>query len=222
MPAVKQVRVLRNVVCLGVLCLLVLWLARSRLWAEGGALGLGIVLGGCGGWLWWQHLARLISRRDRRYERNKIFVRYLSLVEVAVVAVAYNHYLAIPIGVIVVAGVLLVGFAPSWWIVCIGSSSVTGLGVLAGCILRYERREGPLYYQYNSEGWGGAEGMLYQRGIVVQPLLPSGKVKIQGVLWNAVSLNGTTIDVGEQVEVISTECLTLYVDRLPSPAEPST
>jgi membrane-bound ClpP family serine protease len=42
------------------------------------------------------------------------------------------------------------------------------------------------------------------------------------VLWNAVSLSGEPIDVGEQVEVISTERLTLYVDRLPHPTEPYT
>jgi membrane protein implicated in regulation of membrane protease activity len=222
MALVKQVRVLLNIVCLAVLCILVLWLVRDRLWEHCDALGLGAVAGGIGGWCWWRHLARFITRRDRRYERNKIFVHYLNIVEVVIVAVAYNHYLAIPLGVVLLAGVLFTSFSAHRWTVFIGSSGLVGLGVLAGYISWYERHHGPLYYQYDNEGWSGAEGMLYQRATVVQPLTPAGKVKIQGVLWNAVSLSRETIDVGEQVEVISTERLTLYVDRLPHPTEPST
>ena len=56
---------------------------------------------------------------------------------------------------------------------------------------------------------------MYQQATVVQPLTPAGKVTIQGVLWNAVSLSGETIEMGTQVEVIATERLILYVDRLP-------
>jgi len=220
MALVKQVRVLRNAVCLGVLCILVLWLVRHRLWEHRGALGLGVVAGEISGWLWWRHLSRTIVRRDRRYERNKILVHYLSIVEVAIAAAAYNHYLPIPLGVILLTVVWFTSFSSHWWTVFIGSSGLAGLGVLAGCIIRYERYHGPLYYQYDNDGWSGAEGMLYQRATVVQPLTPAGKVKIQGVLWNAVSLSGETIDVGAQVEVISSERLTLYVDRLPPQTEP--
>jgi membrane-bound ClpP family serine protease len=76
-----------------------------------------------------------------------------------------------------------------------------------------------VYYQYSNEGWSGAEGLVYQRARVVQPLAPAGKVMIQGVVWNAVSLSGEHIEMGAQVEVITTERLTLSVDRLPSPEE---
>jgi membrane-bound ClpP family serine protease len=62
--------------------------------------------------------------------------------------------------------------------------------------------------------------MLYQVGTVVQPLTPAGKVKIQGVLWNAISLSREALAVGEQVEVISMHRLTLYVDRLPPSSDP--
>ena len=86
--------------------------------------------------------------------------------------------------------------------------------VVAGWVVGYEQRHGPLYYQYNSETWSGAEGLLYQVGTVVDPLCPGGKVKLQGALWNAVSLSGEGIEVGEQVEVIAIEGLTLYVDRV--------
>lgn len=42
---------------------------------------------------------------------------------------------------------------------------------------------------------------------------------MQGVLWHAVSLSGERIEMGAPVEVIATERLTLYVDRLPSHEE---
>ena len=62
--------------------------------------------------------------------------------------------------------------------------------------------------------------MLYQVGTVVQPLTLAGKVTIHGVLWNAVSLSGEALAVGEQVEVISVNRLTLEVDRLPTSSAP--
>ena len=91
---------------------------------------------------------------------------------------------------------------------------------MAGCIVRYERHAGPLYYQYNNAGWSGAEGLLYQVGTVVQPLTPAGKVNLQGVLWNAVSLSGEALAVGEHVEVILVHRLTLSVDRLSTSSDP--
>jgi membrane-bound ClpP family serine protease len=171
--------------------------------------------GAVGGCLWWRHLSRTIARRDRRYERNKIFVNYISVVEVAIAAVVYNHYLALPLGVVLLAVVVGMRVFPYAWVVYLGSSGLAGMSVLAGAILWYERRHGHIYYQYNNEGWSGAEGLVYQQATVVQPLVPAGKVMIQGVLWNAVSLSGETIERGVQVEVITTERLTLYVDRLP-------
>ena len=67
MALVKQVRVLRNVVWVGALCLLGLALVRAHLWEHREALGLGGVAGGLGGWLRWGRLRRKIARRDRRY-----------------------------------------------------------------------------------------------------------------------------------------------------------
>jgi membrane-bound ClpP family serine protease len=75
-----------------------------------------------------------------------------------------------------------------------------------------------LYYQYQSETWSGAEGLLYQVGTVVQPLTPTGKVVLAGVLWNAVSHSSEPIASGQQVEVLAVERLTLYVDRVPETA----
>lgn len=220
MALVKQVRVLRNVVWVGALCMLALALVRPHLWEHREALGLGGVAGGLCGWLRWRQLRRNIARHDRRYERNKIFVHYLSLVELALGAVAYNPYLAMPLGLALLAGVLLPHLSHQWWTILASSVGLSGAGLLAGCLVRYERRHGPLYYQYHNAGWSGAEGMLYQVGTVVQPLTPAGKVTIQGVVWNAVSLSGEALAVGEQVEVISVNRLTLEVDRLPMSSDP--
>lgn len=219
MAQVPQVRVLRNVLGLGVLCALAIWLGRDRLWEHAHGVGLGVVAGAVGGWLRWRHLSRRIARRDRRYERNKIFVHYLSLLDVVLAVVTYNPFLAFPLGVVLLAGAVGTSIFSSVWLGYLGSSALAGLGVLTGALLRYERSHGPVYYQYNNEGWSGAEGLVYQRAKVVQPLAPAGKVMIQGVLWNAVSLSGERIETGVQVEVIATERLTLSVDRLPSPAE---
>jgi membrane protein implicated in regulation of membrane protease activity len=220
MVLVKQVRVIRHVVWLGALCLLALILVRTRLWKHCEALGLGWIAGGLYGWLRWGQIRRKIARRDRRYEGNKIFVQYLSLVELAIGAVAYNYFLAIPLGLALLAGALLTHLSNHWWTILASSFGLSAAGALACCIVRYEQRNGLLYYQYNNEGWSGAEGMLYQVGTVVQPLTPAGKVNIQGVWWNAVSLSGEAVAVGQQVEVISVHRLTLYVDRLPTLSDP--
>jgi membrane protein implicated in regulation of membrane protease activity len=215
MALVPQVRVLRNVLGLGVLCALAVWLGRDHLWEHAPGVSLGAVAGAVGGWLRWRHLSRRIARRDRRYERNKIFVHYLSLLDVVLAVVAYNPFVALLLGVVLLAGVVGTSVFTPMWLVYVGSSGLAGLGVLTGALLRYERSHGPVYYQYDNEGWSGAEGLVYQRARVVQPLAPAGKVMIQGVVWNAVSLSGEHIEMGAQVEVITTERLTLSVDRLP-------
>ena len=212
---VKQVRVLGNVALACGLCVLVLWLLRDRLWEHRDALALGLAAGMATGIWRWRCLSRKITRRDRRYERNKIFVNYLTVVEVLIATVAYSPYLSIPIGIGLLAAVLFGTFAAHWWTILAASVGLMATAVVAGYVVWYERCHGRLYYQYNSESWSGAEGLLYQTGLVVKPLTPAGKVTIQGVLWNAVSISGERIEVGEQVEVISVERLTLHVDRLP-------
>jgi membrane-bound ClpP family serine protease len=168
----------------------------------------------------WRRLQRRIARRDRCYERNKIFVHYLNSLEAVVAAFAYNVFFSIPLGVGLLGILLFATWSAHWWIVLGASFGCSGATVLAACVLWFERRHGPLYYQYKSDTWSGAEGMLYQVGTVVHPLTPSGKVSIAGVLWNAVSLSGEPIDNGQLVEVLSIERLTLYVDRLAATSEP--
>ncbi len=215
MAIVKQVRVLRNVGALFALCAVILGLLRDQLGTHSSALALGMASGLAYGVWRWKRLQGRITRQNRRYERNKIFVHYLSGFEAVVAAVMHNVYLAIPLGLAALAAVLFAALSAHWWTVLGSSFGLASMGVLAGCILGYEHREGPLYYQYESTGWSGAEGLLYQPGTVVQDLAPTGKVTVDGVLWNAVSLSGEPIRAGERIEVISVERLTLYVDRLP-------
>lgn len=177
----------------------------------GGAIGLMY-----GVFYWWL-LQRRIARRDRRYERNKIFVHHLNMLEVVVAALAYNVYLGIPLGLVLLGLGLLSWLSSHWWLVLGASFGMVSAGVLAGCVGWYEWRDEPLYYQYNSETWSGAEGLLYQVGTVVHPLTPRGKISLAGVLWNAVSRSGEPIEVGQQVEVLAIDRLTLEVDGLPGP-----
>ncbi len=219
MTGVKQVRVLRNVLVWTILCVIVLWLVEARLWAHRTAIVFGVVAGSCYAVWHWRHLSRRITRRGRHFEPNKILVHYLSLVEVLLSAVGYNPYLAIPIGVVLVVGVLLSTLSDMWWTVMASTFGLASGAVLAGYILNYERFHGPLHYQYDSRTWSGAEGMIYRLATVVIALTPGGKVDYQGELWHAVSLSGESIGPGERVEVISVERLTLYVDRAPPRGE---
>lgn len=211
---VKQVRVLRNIVLTWGLAAVILWSLRVRLWEHGEAAAVGVFLGAALGVARWRLLRRRIARRDRRYERNKIFVHYLSVWELLLHAVGYNLYLSIPLGLGLLV-LVAVGVFSAWWSVLLWSTLWVAVSVVAVCLLSYERQHGPVFYQYNSEDWGGAEGLLYQEGTVVEALTPRGKVTVQSVLWNAVSMSGESIDVGTAIEVIAIERLTLYVDRLP-------
>ena len=216
MAKVKQVRVLRNLIGLGLLCAGIIWWLDDRPWQAPDALAWGAALAIPGALLHWRYLARRTTRRDRRYERNKIPVNYLSAFEALAAMFVYSYYLAIPVALVVVVIVLTVSLSGHWWTVLGGSCGLTWAVVLTGSILVYEWRYGALYYQYDNSNWTGAEGMLYQCGTVVHPLTPAGKVNMPGgVLWNAVSQSGETIDSGEAVEVIDVQRLTLYVDRLP-------
>lgn len=215
MALVKQVRILRNVFLTGLFCAAVLWFVRGQIIEHIGALVLGVIAGTLYGLLHWWQLCRKITRQDRRFERNKILVQYLSAGEAALAAVAYNHYLAIPL-VLAAVVALIVGWFAHWWAVLASSFGLAGSIALAVCILRRERENGPLYYQYDSRSWQGAEGMLYEVGTVVQSLSPRGMIRVKGELWSATSASGETIGAGERVEVIGIRGLMLEVDKVPN------
>jgi membrane protein implicated in regulation of membrane protease activity len=216
MPQVKQARVLRNLIGFGLICVGLVWWLGDRARQAPDALALGTLLALPGALLHWRYLARRITRRDRRYERNKIPVRYLSVVEALAAAFVESYYLAIPVVLGVVVVMVTVSLSGHWWTALGASCGLAWAVLLTGRLLAYEWRHGAVYYQYDTSEWSGAEGMLYQCGTVVQPLTPAGKVNMPGgVLWNAVSQSGDTIATGESVEVIAVRRLTLYVDRLP-------
>jgi len=58
----------------------------------------------------------------------------------------------------------------------------------------------------------GAEGLMGLEGEVIQPLTPLGVVSVNGEYWKAKSVGGN-IAVGEEVEVLALERLTLKVKR---------
>lgn len=216
MARIKQVRVWRSPIGLGLLCSGLMWWLGDRVRHAPEALAWGVTLAVPGALMHWRYLARRITRRDRRYERNKIPVRYLSAFEALVSSFAESYYLAIPVilGLVIVA--LSVSLSGHWWTVLGATCGLVWAVVLTACILFYEWRHGSLHYQYDNSYWTGAEGLLYQCGTVVQQLAPAGKVNMPGdILWNAVSQSGETIDTGTSVEVIGVQRLTLYVDRLP-------
>lgn len=213
---VKQVRVIRNVSVIAILFAGVLWLVRNHISANPDAILVGGLGGICYGWLYWWRLSRRVSRRNRRFGQNKIFVQFLSVFELALVAAASSHYILIVLALLILAGAFVGIFSEHWWTVLAGSFGIAAAASLGISIIRYESRHGPLYYQYDSRAWLGGEGLLYQVGQVVERLAPTGRVTVNGEVWNAVSMSGDAIETGQDVEVIARDGLTLYVDRLPS------
>ena len=58
----------------------------------------------------------------------------------------------------------------------------------------------------------GAEAMIGLEGQVVEPLTPSGVVRVAGELWKAKSMDGD-VATGEEVEVLKLNRLSLEVRR---------
>ena len=56
----------------------------------------------------------------------------------------------------------------------------------------------------------GSEGMMGMEAKVVEPLAPEGIVRVEGELWQAKSV-GENIALGEEVEILRLEGLTLMV-----------
>lgn len=58
----------------------------------------------------------------------------------------------------------------------------------------------------------GAEGMIGLEGEVIEPLAPSGVIRVKGEYWKAKSA-GSNIAAGEKVEILKLDNLTLEVKR---------
>jgi len=58
----------------------------------------------------------------------------------------------------------------------------------------------------------GREGMIGLQGKVVEPLTPTGTIIVKGERWKAKSVDN--VEIGENVELVGIEGLTLMVVRL--------
>ena len=58
----------------------------------------------------------------------------------------------------------------------------------------------------------GSDGMIGLEGTVIEPLTPVGAVRVEGENWKAKSV-GENIAVGEEVEILGLEGLTLKVSH---------
>ena len=65
---------------------------------------------------------------------------------------------------------------------------------------------------FHKEQVTGSEGMIGMEGKVVEPLNPSGFVRVEGELWKAKAA-GEDIAAGEDVEILGLKKLTLEVKR---------
>ena len=211
---VKQTRIIQNILLMGFVFVLIVLLVLDRLYANLGIVFWATLSGVVYGQFHWSWLKRRIRREDRRFERNKVFVRFISPLELALFAAASSDYILFGIVVFGFFGLIFDWILGYWMSVFVGCFGLCASVVLGLQVLVYELRKGPLFYQYDSRDWSGAEGLLYQQGKVVKALTPNGKVMVNGEIWNAVSLSGEFMDLGTLVEVISREGLTLNVDKV--------
>lgn len=60
----------------------------------------------------------------------------------------------------------------------------------------------------------GIQAMIGKMGHAIEPLNPTGRVRVVGELWNAASLQGE-IAAGEPVKIVAVEKLVLFVEKYP-------
>jgi membrane protein implicated in regulation of membrane protease activity len=60
---------------------------------------------------------------------------------------------------------------------------------------------------------GGAEGMIGERGEVLERCDPRGRVRLRGEIWHAISDTGDALEPGERVRVTALEGLAVRVAR---------
>jgi membrane protein implicated in regulation of membrane protease activity len=85
--------------------------------------------------------------------------------------------------------------------------------VVAGWLRREASRLGPLKVQwFYARSAVGPEAMVGKTGVVTTQCCPTGYVRIAGELWRAQSLDGTRLDVGQQVIVRRLNGLVVLID----------
>ncbi len=64
---------------------------------------------------------------------------------------------------------------------------------------------------------GGAEGMIGERGEVIEDCDPDGRAMVRGEIWKAVAGPGQGFAAGERIEVTGVDGLTLEITALSVP-----
>jgi len=84
-------------------------------------------------------------------------------------------------------------------------------GVQLACLTVYTLRGGVLDRFIWRDRRTGKEGMVGLVGTVVDRLDPAGRIRVRGELWNAVLEDGDSADLGDRVQILGAEGLTLRV-----------
>ena len=58
---------------------------------------------------------------------------------------------------------------------------------------------------------GGAEGMLGERGEVIERCDPAGRIMVRGEIWSAIAEDGASFEPGERISIVAVEGLTLRI-----------
>jgi len=106
--------------------------------------------------------------------------------------------------------------AVRWW----GLPVLAAYGVVALWIVKDVIMFPILRVAYESGSSGGAEGIRGALGVVTQPLVPSGYVRLGSERWKAESLPGSgPVPVGSAIRVVEVRGLTLIVEPVNSAEE---
>jgi len=118
---------------------------------------------------------------------------------------------------LIVGGLLLFsnfgggGISPTAPQVAVSKWVIVGMAGILALMMLYVVR---VIFQSRKPSLGGPqEPVLGAKGVVTTELSPRGVVQIGNETWSAVSGDGTTIRMGENVRVIGIEGLTLTVSR---------
>jgi membrane protein implicated in regulation of membrane protease activity len=106
--------------------------------------------------------------------------------------------------------------AVRWW----GLPVLAAYGLVAFWIAKDVIMYPILRVAYESGGSSGVDGIHGALGVVTQPLVPSGYVRLGSELWKAeLAPGGETVPVGSAIRVVEVRGLTLVVEPV-APAEP--
>jgi membrane-bound serine protease (ClpP class) len=91
-------------------------------------------------------------------------------------------------------------------------SSLIGIPLFMALVLGFGLRK--VMQSRHLQAVTGAEGLIGAKGIVKVALDPQGTILVWGERWNAISVDGNPIAVGESVKVIERDGFLLKVSRL--------